>query len=116
MNQHDMEVLGVFVVKNRNGYTGPALEKAKKSPYQILLTDIKSLPSDLPNFQLRKTGRNKKIQKKINKIQGDMSKMREDVSSLMSLKEQVNKLERYLIMLIIVIIIGIIYIHFLLSK
>jgi len=42
--------------------------------------------------------------------------MRENMSSLMSLKEQVNKLERYLIMLIIVMIIGIIYIHFLLSK
>jgi hypothetical protein len=85
-----MEVFGVFVVKNKNGYTSPARQLADSSQYEILLTDIDSLPSDLPKYPLRKIG-DKKIQKNINKIRKDMSKVREDMSDT---RERVRNLER----------------------
>ena len=99
-----MEVFGVFIVKNKNGYTGPARQLADNLQYEILLTDIESLSSDLSKYPLRKTG-DKKIQKNINKIQKDMFKVREDMSDI---REHVRKLERRdsLKMLIIGLLIG----------
>jgi hypothetical protein len=115
-----VEVFGVFVVKNQSGYTGPANEQAKNSLFEILLTDIKSLPTDLSNYKfhkLQKTG-DKKI---INRMQRDMSKVKKDMSGL---REEVKRLERdrccdILIMLIVGVIIGSFigpFITFLLSK
>jgi hypothetical protein len=50
----NIQIFGVFVVQKVKGYTACALDHAKNSQYEILLTDLESLRDDLSNYPLQK--------------------------------------------------------------
>lgn len=98
-----MEVLGVFVVRNKNGYTGPALKHAEDSQFEILLTDIESLHHDLSNYPLQKTG-HEKTKKKINKMHKAITHLSKRVKELEGELEKQRDYEKFFYYLIILII------------
>lgn len=99
-----MEVLGVFVVSNENGYTGPASKRAESSQYDIILTDIKNLCNDLSWYPLQKIGY-EQIKKKINNLIKSNNRLNKRIDEL-EMQINSNNSNNLLIILLIGVLIG----------